>query len=231
MSQTPTVLIADDDSSIRQVITALLQEEGFNVIQASDGAECLRVAYAHHPDLILLDIMMPTKDGREVCQKLREASAVPIIMLTALSMEKEKVARLLEGADDYITKPFNNAELIARIRAVLRRYAQSNNQHRNLYDDGRLFIDFDAHQVRVGGIKVDLTLKEWQLFEYLVRNANRVVPRQTLLVHVWGAGFENEFDYLKVFISKLRKKLFDSALRPRYIHTERDIGYRFETHK
>ncbi len=231
MSQTSTVLIADDDPSLRQVITAVLQEDGFNVIQAADGAECLRMAYARHPDLVLLDIMMPNKDGREVCQQLREVSAVPIIMLTALSMEKEKVARLLEGADDYITKPFNNAELIARIRAVLRRYSPAHDQRRNLYDDGRLFIDFDAHQVRVGDVKVDLTLKEWQLFEYLVRNANRVVPRQTLLLHVWGEGFENEIDYLKVFISKLRKKLFDSAFRPRYIHTERDIGYRFETHK
>lgn len=230
MTQANTVLIADDDPSLRLVITALLQEEGFNVLQAEDGAECLRVAYDRHPDVILLDIMMPNKDGREVCKKLREFSSVPIIMLTALSMEKEKVDRLLEGADDYVTKPFNNDELVARIRAVLRRSRSNGDAHRHLYDDGRLFIDFDAHQVRIGGIKTALSPKEWRLLEYLCRHPNRVVSRQTLLLHAWGEGYENEFDYLKVFISKLRQKISDPARRPRYIHTERDIGYRFETH-
>lgn len=229
MTKAPTVLIADDDPSLRQVITALLQEEGFDVVQAVDGAECLRMAYACQPDVILLDIMMPHQDGRQVCKKLRELSAVPIIMLTALSMEKEKVDRLLDGADDYITKPFSNAELVARIRTVLRRYAQSNDQRRHVYDDGHLYIDFDAHQVRVDGARVALTLKEWQLLEYLMRHVHRVVPRQTLLLEIWGKGFENEFAYLKVFISKLRKKLDDPARRPRYIHTERDVGYRFES--
>ena len=133
MTRVNTVLVADDDPALRQVITALLEEEGFHVLQAVDGAECLRLAYARQPDVILLDIMMPNADGREACRKLRELSSVPIIMLSALSMEKEKVDRLLEGADDYITKPFDNEELVARIRAVLRRSRVNDNAHRRLY--------------------------------------------------------------------------------------------------
>lgn len=144
MTRQDTILIADDDPSLRQVITAVLQEEGFNVLQAVDGAECLRIAYDRHPDLILLDIMMPHKDGRQVCKRLREFSEVPIIMLTALSMEKEKVERLADSADDYVTKPSNNAELVARIRAILRRTQHNDNLQRHVYDDGHLHIDFDS---------------------------------------------------------------------------------------
>jgi two-component system KDP operon response regulator KdpE len=228
MTRPDTILIADDDASLRQVITTLLQEEGFNVLQAADGNECLHVAYEQRPDLVLLDIMMPNKDGREVCQRLREFSSIPIIMLTAISQEREIVDRLLGGADDYITKPFDNDELVARIRAVLRRTRQHGRQPP--YDDGYLYIDFDARQVRVKGNGVSLTPKEWRLLEYLIKNANRVVPRQTLLRHVWGAGYEDQSNYLKVFIAHLRHKLNDPARHPRYILTEHNIGYRFQTH-
>lgn len=230
MTRVNTVLVVDDDPALRQVITALLEEEGFHVLQAADGAECLRIAYARQPDVILLDIMMSNMDGREVCRKLRELSSVPIIMLSALSMEKEKVDRLLEGADDYVTKPFDNEELVARIRAVLRRSRANDDALRRLYDDGRLSIDFDAHQVSIGGTKAALSPTEWRLLEYLCRHPNQVISRQTLLLHAWGAGYENEFNYLKVFISKLRQKISDPARRPRYIHTERNAGYRFESH-
>jgi len=224
-----TILVADDDASLRQVITTLLQEEGFRVLQAIDGTECLRTAFEHHPDLILLDIMMPNKDGREVCQRLRELSNVPIIMLTALSQEREKIERLMAGADDYITKPFDNQELIARIHAVLRRTRQHETRQPP-YDDGYLRIDFEAREVRVNGTPVHTSPKEWRLLEYLIKNANRVVPRQTLLRHVWGAGYEKEYNYLKVFVAHLRRKLKDPARRPRYIHTEHNVGYRFQAH-
>lgn len=230
MTQLNSILVVDDDPSLRQVITAVLQEEGFDVISAVDGAECLRLAYDRHPGLILLDIMMPNKDGREVLRRLRELSNVPIIMLTALSMEKEKVDRLMEGADDYITKPFNNAELVARIHAILRRARQYEETRRHTYDDGYLFVDFDAHQVRIGESEVGLSPKEWRLLEYLMKHPNRVVPRGKLLLQVWGTGYEEEYNYLKVFVAHLRRKLNDSVRRPRYIHTERDLGYRFQTH-
>lgn len=230
MTRSATILIADDDPSLRLVITTLLEHEGFDVIQAVDGAACLRLNHEHHPDLILLDIMMPHKDGRQVCQQVREVSDVPIIMLTALSEEQEKVDRLIGGADDYVTKPFDNAELVARIRAVLRRSRGIENARRQLYDDGYLQIDFDAHHIYIKGDKVGLSPKEWRLLEYMTRNADRVVPHEVLLQHTWGRGYENEINYLKVCISKLRKKLNDSVRRPRYIHTERDIGYRFEFH-
>jgi two-component system, OmpR family, KDP operon response regulator KdpE len=228
MTRKETVLIADDDLSLRAVLTLLLQEEGFNVLQAADGLECLRVAYDKHPDLVLLDIMMPHKDGRQVCRRLREISNVPIIMLTALSGEQNMVPSLTEGADDYVTKPFNNDELVARIRALLRRSRSGAIRDLAAYDDGRLVIDFDGRKIKLRGEHVELSPKEWRLMECLVKHQGRAVPRETLLRYGWGEGYEKEFGSLKVFISHLRQKLSESPQRPRYIHTERDLGYRFD---
>ena len=230
MKEKDTILVADDDPSLRQVLNALLEEEGFSVIQAVDGSDCLRVAYEQHPDLVLLDIMMPSKDGREVCRRLREISDVPIIMLTCLPGAKEKVERLSDGADDYVTKPFHNDELIARIHTILRRTRRHSDPSVRLYDDGYLRIDLDAHQVSVDGAGVTLSPKEWRLLEYFLRHKNRVVTRLALLRYAWGDGFEQDSNYLKVYISHLRRKLGDPVRRSRYIHTERDMGYRFETH-
>ncbi len=230
MKEKDTILVADDDPSLRQVLNVLLEAEGFCVIQAIDGTECLRLAYEQHPDLILLDIMMPNRDGREVCRRLREISDVPVVMLTCLPSEKEKVERLADGADDYVTKPFHNAELIARIRTILRRTRRHADPSVRVYDDGHLRLDFDARQARVAGAPVALSPKEWRILEYFVRHKDRVVPRQTLLRHAWGDGYEQDGDYLKVYISHLRRKLGDPARRPRYIHTERDLGYRFQAH-
>jgi len=228
MSHKDTILVADDDPSLRTVLSALLQEEGFNVIQAVDGLECLHLAYESHPDLILLDIMMPRRDGKEVCRRLREISSVPIIMLTALSMEKEKVGLLTDGADDYVTKPFDNDELIARIRAVLRRSRPDSSLRLHLFDDGHLFIDVEGRRVRVAGKGVGLSPKEWRVLECLLRHAGRVVTREVLLRYAWGEGFEEEFSSLKVLVSHLRRKLGDPYKQPQYIQTEREIGYRFE---
>ena len=229
MSNRDTILIADDDPSLRTVLNVLLQEEGFNVLQAADGSECLRTAYERHPDLVLLDIMMPNRDGREVCRHLREVSSnVGIIMLTAVSVGQDKVQTLTEGADDYVTKPFNNDELVARIRTVLRRIRQGSSKNLAPFNDGRLVIDFEGRKVRLEGRTVVLSPKEWRLMECLVRHEGRVVTRETLLRYGWGDGYEKEFNYLKVFISHLRRKLGEPSRRPRYIHTERDLGYRFE---
>lgn len=228
MTNKDTILVADDDPSLRTVLSALLQEEGFNVAQAVDGLECLRVAYESHPDLVLLDIMMPHRDGKEVCRRLREISSVPIIMLTAVSVEKEKVELLTDGADDYVTKPFDNDELVARIRSVLRRSRQDSSLRLDAFDDGHLFVDFEGRQVRVAGHVVVLSPKEWRLLECLIKYQGRVASRETLLRYAWGADFEKEFNYLKVFVSHLRRKLGEPYKRPRYIHTERDVGYRFE---
>lgn len=230
MKEKDTILIADDDPSFRHVLAVLLETEGFNVLYAADGNECLRVAYDRHPDLILLDIMMPHKDGREVCRRLREISDVPILMLTCVPGEKEKVERLTDGADDYMTKPISNAELIARIKTILRRTRRHSTPGLRSYDDGYLKIDVDAHQVTLKGEPVILSPKEWHLLEYLLRHRNRVVTRQALLRYAWGDGYEEESNHLKVYISHLRQKIGDSARCPRYIHTERALGYRFETH-
>ncbi|MBI5653546.1 MAG: response regulator transcription factor [Chloroflexi bacterium] len=225
-----TILVVDDDPAISHVLTVLLEEEGFVPIHARDGVECLRLAYNCQPDLILLDILLPIKDGRELCRELRLMSAVPIMMMTALGGDKEKVARLNDGADDYITKPFSNSELIARIRAILRRAHQAAGLGARVYQDERILIDFEGHKLLVRNKSVELTPTEWRVLEYLVRHAGRAVSRQALLKHGWGDGVENTFSYLKVVISHLRKKLGETPHRPRYIFTEREQGYRFEKH-
>lgn len=231
MTRKATILVADDEEAVRHVIATLLELEGYTVIQASNGAECARLAYDHHPDLILLDIIMPITDGREVCRQLRQISNTPIIMLTALSDNQEKVARLNDGADDYISKPFNNDELLARAQAVLRR-AQPIPAHQNLsYDDGFLRVNYAAHEVRIKGKRVSFSPKEWRLLEYLLEHRNRVIPHETLLRHIWGEAYLTDLHYLKVYISHVRRNLQDPAARPRYIHTEREIGYRFESHE
>ena len=226
MSQA-TILVTDDELSVRQVITLLLEKNGFAVVQAADGAECMRMFYDHYPDLVILDILMPGLDGREVCRQLREISNVPILMLTALSDEKELVARLSDGADDYLVKPFKNDELVARIRTLLRRANPTAPERR--YDDGFLSVDFDAHVIYLGGENVRPAPKEWHLLEYLIRHKNKPMPREKILRQVWGNGFEDANNILKVSISNLRQKLREPAKHPRYILTERSIGYRFQS--
>ncbi|MCX7838928.1 MAG: response regulator transcription factor [Anaerolineae bacterium] len=229
MKEKPVVLLVDDEPSLCQVLTILLEEEGFSVITASDGEEGLRLAMQQRPDLVLLDIMLPRTDGREVCRRLRQVSDVPIIMLTCMPTLEEKVGRLVDGADDYVTKPFDNNELVARMRAVLRR-AQRREASQRVYDDGYLRVNLESHQVFVNGDPVTLSPKEWRLLEYFLQHKNRVVPHQALLRYAWGDGYEEELPSLKVYIAHLRRKLGDSARRPRYIHSERTLGYRFETH-
>jgi DNA-binding response OmpR family regulator len=174
--------------------------------------------------------VMPNKDGREACRRLREISDVPIVMLTCLPGEKEKVERLAEGADDYVTKPFHNAELVARIRAILRRTRRHSDPGFRQYDDGYLKIELDVRSVHVNGAPIALSPIEWRLLECFLRHKNRAIQRHTLLRFAWGDGFDQDINYLKVYVSHLRRKLGDPAQHPRYIHTVRNLGYRFETH-
>jgi len=222
----PTILVVDDDPTTRQVLTVLLESEGYRVRCASDGAECLDSLPTHNPDLVLLDILLPIKNGRQVCREIRQITNTPIIMLSALTIEQEKVGRLNDGADDYLSKPYDNDELLARIRAVLRR-VRPNSSGRQ-YHDNQIHIDFDAHQLFVKGNEVTLSPKEWRLLEYLQRHQGRTVDRQTLLRHVWGRNYAEAYPYLKVYVSNLRRKLGDPSRRPRYIHTAHEAGYRFE---
>ncbi|MBI5303052.1 MAG: response regulator transcription factor [Chloroflexi bacterium] len=223
------ILLVDDDPVVCQVLQVLLEDEGYRVMHATNGADCLQMARNHRPDLILLDILMPGKDGRVVCRELRPISNAPIIMMSAISGDQEKVGRLNDGADDYITKPFSNAELLARVRAVLRRMHPA--QRTRMYRDDSLAIDFDAHVLMVNGETIALSPREWRLLEYLHRHQGRTVPREALLRHAWGKGYERAYSYLKVFISTLRHKLQDPARHPRYIFTAYEMGYRFDPPK
>lgn len=228
MKDRDTILIADDDPSLLTVLGMLLEEEGFRVFQAADGDECLHMAYQVHPDLILLDVMMPKKNGPEVCSRLRDISEVPIIMLTAISTEKQKVDSLTGGADDYVTKPFDNDELVARIRTILRRTHPRSGRGIPAYEDSRFYVDFEGRHARMNGNLLQLSPKEWRVLECLVKHEGRVVSRETLLRYAWGEIYEEDSNSLKVFISRLRRKLCEPIDHPRYIHTEREMGYRFE---
>lgn len=227
MKTKPRILIVDDDDALRKVLHLLLEAEGFAVLEAASGEEGLRLAGSTSVDLILLDIMMPEMDGRQICQRLRETSTVPIIMLTCISSEREKVERLNQGADDYVTKPYRNDELIARIRAILRRTRRDPESVGRVYDDGFLRFNLDLRQVYVENQLVNLAPKQWHLFECLVKNHRCTLSHETLLRTVWGAEYLNAISYLKVQISHLRDKLHESAHASRYIHTVRDQGYRF----
>lgn len=231
MSAQDTILVVDDEEPVRRILETLLETEGFRVLEAADGKTCLQLAYEHHPDLVLLDILMPGWDGRKVCSLLRSASPdIGIIMISAVAGEQERVDRINDGADDYLTKPFHNEELMARIRAVLRRSRLSPTRQTRSYQDSRLKVDFDGHEVTFDGRSVHLQPKLWRLFEYLVANKDRVVAREDLLRRVWGQGYEKDHKYLKVYIAHLRKRLQESPAHSYYIHTARDHGYMFKSH-
>lgn len=225
------ILVVDDEQAVRQVLSTLLETEGFSVIEASDAKSCLHLVYEQHPDLVLLDILMPDRDGRDVCRLLRDIdSRLPIVMLTAISDEQETVGRLGDGADDYITKPFHNHELVARLRAVLRRARLNPADGARSYQDSQIKVDFAARQFLTDKGEVTLSPKEWRLLECLVAHKGRAVTHEELLRYAWGNGYEGEQKYVKVYVSHLRRKLGDNPKKPRYIHTVREQGYLFEVH-
>jgi DNA-binding response OmpR family regulator len=223
------ILVVDDDPLILDALTVGLglQWQDAEVIPASDGETGLAAFYEHIPDVVLLDVNMPRKNGFEVLGEIRRISDVPVIMLTARGEEATQVRGLELGADDYIVKPFSHMVLMARIRSVLRR-AEFPPPIATAPDfaAGELTINFQSHQVTVGGVPVKLTPVEYKLLFHLVRNAGRLMPHQALLDRVWGADYVSSTDYLKVFISRLRAKL-EHPGGPHYIETERGLGYRF----
>ncbi|MCA9886920.1 MAG: response regulator transcription factor [Anaerolineae bacterium] len=221
------VLIIDDEEPTVQLISMLLEKRGFETIKAFRAEEGLRKAYRHQPDLVLLDVMMPDMDGWDVCKRLREMSDVPIIFLTARDDVKDIVYGLEIGSDDYIVKPFNNDELIARIKAHLRRSPRPNMSEEMIFNDGDFRINFMNREVWVRNELKHLTPKEFNLLAVLVRNAGRVVTRNELVTQAWGEEYGDAIDSLKLYIHYLRQKVEENAQQPEYIVTSRGVGYRF----
>ncbi|HEY1391242.1 MAG TPA: response regulator transcription factor [Ktedonobacterales bacterium] len=222
-----TILAADDDPQILRLVTRNLQFDGYEVIAVSDGQAALEQIEAHSPDLVLLDVMMPRMDGFTVTQKVREFSSVPIILLTARGQDQDKIHGLDLGADDYLTKPFSVEELLARVRAVIRRSQVSADPHglSATTTVGELSIDYAQHVVTMRGQEVSLTPTEYRILAYLAQNAGRVVTQDLLLEHVWGTDYLGESHMLQVNINRLRQKIEDDHTHPRYILTKAGVGY------
>jgi DNA-binding response OmpR family regulator len=222
-----TILLIDDDVTLLELLAEHVQMAGYRPVVAEDGQRGLRLAAETEPDLVILDVMMPTLDGWEVCRRLRENSSVPIIMLTAKGQEVDKLRGFRLGVDDYVTKPFSFAELVARVGAVLARGGRAPGAvHQVARDD--LMIDFDQRRVTVSGQVVDLTWTEYHLLEVLARDAGRTVPAESLLTEVWGPEYAGEVKHVKHYIWALRKKIEADSGDPRHIITERGFGYRLE---
>jgi two-component system KDP operon response regulator KdpE len=225
----PKLLIAEDDKDVAEIVafSARMNWSDCQVFIATDGQEALRLFKAEQPDIVILDVSMPPPNGFEVCQRIRQHSSVPILMLTAREATVDKVRALDLGADDYLTKPFDHLELLARLRALLRRAAQPSAEGEADFAVDRLKINFATHEVRLEGEVIALTATEYRLLEELVRHAGTALPHQLLLERVWGPEYVNDIHYIKVFIRRLRQKLHDDADKPRYIQTVWGIGYRF----
>jgi two-component system KDP operon response regulator KdpE len=221
------ILVIDDEEATVQLINLLLERRGYEVIKAYRAEDGLRKAYKTHPDLVLLDVMMPDMDGWEVCRRMRELSDVPIIFLSGKSEIRDVVKGLELGADDYIVKPFDNEELVARIRAHLRRAPTPSVSEELVFDSGNFSINFLNREVRVKNRPVHLTPKEFNLLGVLVRNAGRVITRTDLVREAWGPEYGDAIDSLKLYIHYLRQKVEDDPQNPIYILTSRGVGYRF----
>jgi two-component system KDP operon response regulator KdpE len=222
------ILVVDDDPTLLRFLQDFLREEKYSVIAAANGNEALRQAYREHPDLVVLDVMMPGMDGWEVTARLRELSDVPIILLTAKSSEADKLRGFGLGVDDYLTKPFSFAELNARIQAVLNRARHKPLSERNLLQIGDLEVDLDRREVRRGGQTLTLTPTEFRLLEVLARNAGKAVAETELVREVWGAYRQENTTTVRRYIFLLRKKIEPQPDEPRYILTVRGYGYRLE---
>jgi two-component system KDP operon response regulator KdpE len=223
-----TILVIDDDDDLARIVQLSLDREGYQTVIATSGLEGLQEAYRCQPDLVILDIMMPGLDGWEVCRRLVEISNVPILMLTAKGTESDIVKGLQMGADDYLTKPFSVAELIARVQALLRRAgSQSQTDKPSIFSIGNLTIDLNRRLVMRDGELVDLTPTEFKLLECFVIHRNRVLPHRFLLTEVWGPEYIGETSYLKLYVRYLRRKLEEDPADPQLIVTEWGVGYRF----
>ena len=217
------ILVVEDEESFSEALTYLLGKEGFDVVVADTGTAAVELFDKHGADLVLLDLMLPGLSGTEVCKQLRTRSAVPIIMLTAKDAEIDKVVGLELGADDYVTKPYSSRELIARIRAVLRRHSDIGS-----LVAGPVRMDVDRHQVSVNNISIALPLKEFELLEFLMRNSGRVLTRMQLIDRVWGSDYVGDTKTLDVHIKRLRAKIEVDPANPVFIQTVRGLGYKLE---
>jgi two-component system, OmpR family, KDP operon response regulator KdpE len=224
MEQERKILIVDDESGLRELVRINLEHDGYGVIQAENGAQGLDLVREHKPDLVIMDVMMPEMDGWEACRKLREFSQVPVLMLTARVQSQDIVTGLDSGADDYLLKPFNMDELMARVRALLRRVPPSNRPV--AAGSGEITIDKAKREVLVRGEPVDLTPTEYDLLVLLAENAGTVLEHEMLLRGVWGQEYTKDNDYLKVYIWHLRRKIENDPRDPKLLLTEWGVGYR-----
>ena len=222
------VLVVEDEESFSDALSFMLRREGYEVGVASDGSTALEEFDRHGADLVLLDLMLPGISGTEVCRTLRQRSTVPIIMVTAKDGEVDKVVGLELGADDYVTKPFSSRELVARIRAVLRRRGEPEEMLPSVLEAGPVRIDVDRHVVAVRGETVAMPLKEFDLLELLVRNAGRVLTRGQIIDRVWGSDYVGDTKTLDVHVKRLRAKIEEDPREPTLILTVRGLGYKFE---
>jgi two-component system KDP operon response regulator KdpE len=229
MNEKQRILIVDDEPQISRVLRTSLTSHGYDVRSAADGESALETFGDWQPDLVITDLSMPNLNGIELCRRLRELSTVPIVVLSVKGEEKTKVEALDAGADDYVTKPFGMDELLARIRAALRRTSelQTDDPASPVLEAGDFRVDLEARSVTVGDRQVHLTPKEYDLLVYLIRHPGKVLTHRTLLAAVWGGNYVEQTEYLRVFIGQLRKKIEADSASPRYILTEPWIGYRF----
>ncbi len=224
-----SILIVEDESSFSEALSFLLSKEGFDVSIAETGRAALEIFKTQTFDLILLDLMIPEVSGIEVCRAIRTTSAVPIIMLTAKDSEIDKVVGLELGADDYVTKPYSSRELVARIKAVLRRgTTEGQPQEAGIHTVGNIRMDIERHSVTVNGVAISLPLKEFELLEFLLRNEGRVLTRGQLIDRVWGGDYYGDTKTLDVHIKRLRSKIEVDPANPVLIQTIRGLGYKFE---
>jgi len=222
------ILVVDDEPQLLRALATNLRARGYEVDQAATGEAALMLAASHHPDLVVLDLGLPGIDGLEVIAGLRGWNTVPIVVLSVREREADKVAALDAGADDYVTKPFGMDELLARMRAALRR-ASPGSKEEAVVNTPDFVVDLAAKRVRRGETEVKLTPTEWEIVEMLVRNSGRLVSQRQLLQAVWGPRYEKETNYLRVYMAQIRRKLEPDPARPRYFLTEPRMGYRFES--
>ncbi|MFR8103485.1 MAG: response regulator [Clostridia bacterium] len=232
MEDKKTILIVDDEKPIVDILVYNLQKEGYNTLEANDGVAAVDIALSQKPDLILLDIMLPKMDGLAVCKKIRHTLNIPILMLTAKDEEIDKILGLELGADDYVTKPFSVRELMARIKANLRKaevnnagYEEPKEQHTNKIVVGSLSLDLDKFEVRVDGEVIDLTLREFEVLKYLASQPGQVVTREVLLEKVWGYEYYGDIRTVDVTVRRIREKIEKDTSNPRILITKRGVGY------
>ena len=230
MSEHQKVLVVDDESQITRVLRHSLTAHRYDVRTAADGLSALETFRDWHPDLIITDLQMPEMDGIEFCREVRKVSTLPIIVLSVKGEERTKVSALDAGADDYVTKPFGIDELLARVRAALRRSPETHDETETILDDGDFRIDLATREVRVNDESTHLTPKEFDLLVFLFRNRNKVVTHRAILTAIWGGNFTEQTEYLRVFVGQLRKKIEKDTSQPKHIRTEPWVGYRFVTH-